>query len=327
MRVVIGAIALMVVLSLASMFAPTTAQTYVIPAGKAADDTAAAAVEAPAAAVVPGAPGPLTPAWSKIPAKYQSAFFTAATKSGCAMATPQLLAALVEVETGGAFTNLTSPAGARGWAQIMPNTEKAAGLTSEQVLDPNYAIPAAAKILCLKEAATRKNPSSPVVRALAAYNGGEGNVKASGMPAQIRGYAAKVVNLSVKYTVPKWAPAAAPLGKAAPGPVAKGGLPRNTGTVPGIVALGHALAARGIRVGEGPAPFGPVYPVHAVNSYHKKGLALDLNYDGKKVSETVYFDALAPELVAAGYRVIWRQRGHFDHIHVDAGKPAGMLKL
>lgn len=328
MRAIVGAAAVVLTIGTAFMLVPSGAQTVLIPIGQKVDDTVpdqtdpAGDIPAPA-----GLPGKLGPAWNKVPAKYRAAFFTAAAKSGCAMATPQLLAGLVEVESG--FKNVTSPAGARGWVQVMPNSQAEAGLTSAQVLDPNYAIPGAAKMLCQKEAATRKNPSPPLIRALAAYNGGQGLVRASGMPAEIRGYATKVIAKSTKYTydtTPAVPTVPAAPGKA-PAVVAGGSLPKNTGTIPGIVALGHALKARGIRVGEGPAPFGPVYPVHSANSFHKRGLALDLNYDGKKVSEMVYFDKLAPELVAAGYRVIWRQRGHYDHLHLDSGKPAGMLKL
>lgn len=300
----------------AFMAVPGTSQSSFIPIGEKAG---------PVTADIAGdgfgdgkMPGTLTPAWDKIPAKYRAAFFSAAKTSGCAMATPWLLAALVEKETG--FKNAVSSAGARGWTQIMPNSEKSGNISHADVLDPNKAIPAAAVILCKKEAATRSNPSSPVVRALAAYNGGEGNVKASGMPGQIKKYANDVIAASAKYKVNL------PEAAAITAPVTGGGLPKNAGTTAGIVALGHVLKARGVRVGEGPPPFGPVFPVHAPNSYHKRDLALDLNYDGKTTSESAYFDVLAPQLVAAGWRVIWRQKGHFDHLHVDAG-PGGMLKL
>ena len=103
------------------------------------------------------------------------------------------------------------------------------------------------------------------------------------------------------------------------------GLPKRTSNAAqSIIALGKALQAgafegKKIRVGEHPS-FGGVAPVHTTNSYHYKFLALDLNYDGQKESEKAVFDRLTPALIAAGYRVIWWTKGHFDHIHVDTGK-------
>lgn len=107
---------------------------------------------------------------------------------------------------------------------------------------------------------------------------------------------------------------------------------RNTKSAPqdDIVRLGLALQSgawkgRKIRVGEHPK-FGGVHPVHVNGSYHYKtgGQALDLNYDGQSVSKPKCFDELAPVLVKAGWRVIWRATGHYDHIHVDTG-PAGRV--
>lgn len=113
-----------------------------------------------------------------------------------------------------------------------------------------------------------------------------------------------------------------------PAVVSNVGLPVNNGTQARLIELGHVLKARGVTVGEGPAPFGPVHRVHSQNSYHYRngGMAFDLNYDGKKVSEAKYFDTLADQLVASGWRVIWRTKGHYDHIHVDTGK-AGRVWL
>lgn len=120
-------------------------------------------------------------------------------------------------------------------------------------------------------------------------------------------------------------PASPPPSGAGPA-ISNAGLPVNNGTQARLLELGHVLKARGVRVGEGPGPFGPISRGHVKNSYHYRGLAFDLNYDGKKISETAYFDQLAQQLVAAGWRVIWRTKGHFDHIHVDAG-PAGRVTL
>lgn len=101
-----------------------------------------------------------------------------------------------------------------------------------------------------------------------------------------------------------------------------------------LIALGQSLRSQGFQVGEGPPPFGPIHRVHAPNSYHYRkgetgmeGMALDVNYDvaGGGV-EKAQMDALAPKLVAAGWRVLWNTAGHYDHLHVDTG-PAGRVNL
>ena len=47
----------------------------------------------------------------------------------------------------------------------------------------------------------------------------------------------------------------------------------------GVKKLGHYLQSLGFDVGENPA-FGGVAPVHTDNSWHYKGKALDVNYNG-----------------------------------------------
>ena len=49
---------------------------------------------------------------------------------------------------------------------------------------------------------------------------------------------------------------------------------------------------------------------HARQSMHYAGLAVDLHS-----SEP---DALAATMRAAGYRVLWKVAGHFNHLHVEA---------
>lgn len=54
----------------------------------------------------------------------------------------------------------------------------------------------------------------------------------------------------------------------------------NVGTLPGgLIEIGRALQAAGYQVGENPA-FGGVHPVHAKNSYHYLGRAIDVNWPG-----------------------------------------------
>lgn len=98
------------------------------------------------------------------------------------------------------------------------------------------------------------------------------------------------------------------------------------GEVPGyksggdIVALGKVLRGIGVRVSEGPAPFGPIHRVHAKNSWHYKNGALDLNTAaGQSSGEMAFFDKLMPILHGLGWGTIWRYPNHFGHAHVDIG--------
>jgi hypothetical protein len=93
-----------------------------------------------------------------------------------------------------------------------------------------------------------------------------------------------------------------------------------------IVALGVALRNLGYRVSQGPGPFGPITRVHTANSYHYRNRALDVNWTPVN-DEPAKLDVIADDLVSAGYRVIWRTTGHYNHLHVDNGKPAGRVKL
>lgn len=110
---------------------------------------------------------------------------------------------------------------------------------------------------------------------------------------------------------------------------AKGG--RTSGKAPAIpknniVALGKYLQGQGIKVSENPA-FGPVGE-HSKNSRHYTGQAIDLNIvagrDADNPAAAAQFDALKPQLEAAGYSVLWRTAGHYDHMHVSVGGPEGI---
>ena len=87
-----------------------------------------------------------------------------------------------------------------------------------------------------------------------------------------------------------------------------------------LVAYGYDLQSRGFRVSEHPS-FGGVHHVHAHHSAHYSGNAIDINV-GRGVVEARSgyahrFDQLASEARAAGYTVLWRVPGHYDHIHIQ----------
>ena len=95
-----------------------------------------------------------------------------------------------------------------------------------------------------------------------------------------------------------------------------------------IVALGKIIQKMGIRVSEHPA-FGGVEGVHVKGSAHYRGEAIDVNAPGNVVEaqDPVWgkkFDELAAQLRSSGYKVIWRQPGHYNHLHAQlGGAPSG----
>jgi len=93
----------------------------------------------------------------------------------------------------------------------------------------------------------------------------------------------------------------------------------NEGFSGSIVSLGHQLQHQGFRVSEHPS-FGGVHHVHH-GWAHYAGHAIDVNV-GRGVYEahSAYahrFDNLAANLRAEGYTVLWRVRGHYNHMHVQ----------
>ncbi len=90
---------------------------------------------------------------------------------------------------------------------------------------------------------------------------------------------------------------------------------------PSIVAYGRMLQHQGIRVSEHPA-FGGVHHVHHGHG-HYAGRAIDINV-GRGVVEASnprtrsWFDGVAARARAAGYAVLWKVRGHFNHMHIEA---------
>ena len=86
-----------------------------------------------------------------------------------------------------------------------------------------------------------------------------------------------------------------------------------------LVAYGHQLQRQGFRVSEHPS-FGGVHHVHH-GWAHYAGRAIDVNV-GRGVVEARSgyahrFDQLAAEARAAGYTVLWRVPGHYNHIHIQ----------
>lgn len=87
-----------------------------------------------------------------------------------------------------------------------------------------------------------------------------------------------------------------------------------------IVAYGRMLQHSGFRVSEHPA-FGGIHPVHH-GWAHYAGRAIDINI-GRDIREASNrstrsrFDNLAARARAAGYTVLWKVAGHFDHIHIQ----------
>lgn len=96
-----------------------------------------------------------------------------------------------------------------------------------------------------------------------------------------------------------------------------------SGQSSGIIALGRSLQSQGFRVDEHPA-FLPYNPGAHKGKGHAEGRAIDVNI-GKGVNEATdpeagaRMDALAQQLASdPNLTVLWRQAGHFDHMHVES---------
>lgn len=90
----------------------------------------------------------------------------------------------------------------------------------------------------------------------------------------------------------------------------------------GVVEAGRRLRAMGYAVGEHPA-FGGVAPVHTQNSYHYRGLAIDVNADNFPGGEGPALDKAAAwlrrEYAGKILELLWRTAGHHDHLHAAIG--------
>ena len=86
-----------------------------------------------------------------------------------------------------------------------------------------------------------------------------------------------------------------------------------------IVAFGHMLQNQGYKISEHPA-FGGVHH-HSKHSHHYSGNALDVNVVAGNDYGVPYarhkLDQLAAQARAAGYKVLWKVAGHFNHLHLQ----------
>ena len=94
-------------------------------------------------------------------------------------------------------------------------------------------------------------------------------------------------------------------------------------TVADLVALGKALRAKGLIVSENKALGDNPRPgAHMATGYHYKfdnSGAIDVNHPNSAI-EAKYFDALVPAIRQQGFHVLWRVKGHFNHMHVDISR-------
>ncbi|MEU2455868.1 NlpC/P60 family protein [Streptomyces sp. NPDC012765] len=123
----------------------------------------------------------------------------------CPEVTPNLLAALLETESG-FKPRETSPAGAQGIAQFMPSTWETSGIDGNgdgkrDVWDPEDAIPSAAKYLCDVAKEVKDVPGDKQSNMLAAYNAGpRAVIKYGGVPPfkETQGYVQSITALANK---------------------------------------------------------------------------------------------------------------------------------
>lgn len=90
-----------------------------------------------------------------------------------------------------------------------------------------------------------------------------------------------------------------------------------------LVALGKALRAQGYQVGKNKALGDPPRPgAHLASGHHYKfdnSGAIDINWPNAN-QEAKVFDQLAPIIRRQGFHVLWRVKGHYDHMHVDISR-------
>lgn len=109
----------------------------------------------------------------------------------------------------------------------------------------------------------------------------------------------------------------------------KAATPMDTVPKGDIAALGRYLQGQGLRI-SGHSQFGgQELGQHSANSRHYKDMAIDVNVgtgleEANDPAAGARFDALQQQLDAAGYNVIWRKAGHYNHMHVSVGGPEGI---
>lgn len=93
--------------------------------------------------------------------------------------------------------------------------------------------------------------------------------------------------------------------------------------VEALVAMGKRLRAEGFTVSENRALGDNPRPgVHLATGYHYKfgnSGAVDVNWPNK-AQEPAKMDELAPRLRKAGFHVLWRVKGHYNHLHYDISR-------
>ena len=184
-----------------------------------------------------------------------------------------------------------------------------------------------------KEILTRANgdvTKVPVVW----YTGNVRGISKAATPEQVAAYQQKWLAVySGKAAMAAPAPTTAAPGTGVTSPAAYGSSEYFTAKSAGseipkndIVALGKYLQGQGISVSE-QSQFGGVRFKHGENSRHYRDMAIDLNIvagdDSKNPAAAAKFDALMPQLEAAGYSVLWRTHNHYDHMHVSVGPREG----
>jgi len=94
----------------------------------------------------------------------------------------------------------------------------------------------------------------------------------------------------------------------------------------GLVDFGRLLQQEGFQVGEHPS-FGTVHRVHATNSKHYVGQAIDVNYGpgGESDIEKAAIDRIVGLAKDYGLRTIWRSAGHFNHAHFETSQKADIV--
>jgi hypothetical protein len=95
-----------------------------------------------------------------------------------------------------------------------------------------------------------------------------------------------------------------------------------------LLQAGRHLRDLGYNVAEGPDGFGPIHHVHAPHSRHYDGMALDINHGaGTSKAEQSALGRIVPYLQGLGLRVIFMAPGHYNHLHTEVPRGAGVKDI